>query len=258
MAGHYNLFAVINRLLTNSTFGLESARTFILTGCSAGGISVFSNADWVQSLLSPRTKLLAVPQAGYFFPQNIATFEEWVVGSLLPINKPWSEYVVALEDSFLHPRCVETRKKDGGLLAECWDANVALNYSRVPFFVAENMWDQLMIEDLLFMPPLNDSDTTGFINYYGERMRSSLMETLKPTDGHGSLGNPDFFTGLFLPSCFSHTHSLCMAANTAVGNVTFKSAVTEWVASGGTKKVIVMSDCYKYGTCSNPCANYCG
>lgn len=47
----------------------ESLDTFILTGCSAGGLATFTWADYVQDLLTkrnPKILYFAMPDSGFF------------------------------------------------------------------------------------------------------------------------------------------------------------------------------------------------
>lgn len=63
MEGHNIIAEVLAELSDNN--GLQQAADLILSGCSAGGIGVFKNADYVTSTL-PNVRVVANPQAGYF------------------------------------------------------------------------------------------------------------------------------------------------------------------------------------------------
>eukprot|EP01013_Petalomonas_cantuscygni_P042242 TRINITY_DN75_c0_g1_i1.p1 TRINITY_DN75_c0_g1~~TRINITY_DN75_c0_g1_i1.p1 ORF type:complete len:496 (-),score=48.12 TRINITY_DN75_c0_g1_i1:1374-2861(-) len=202
---------------------------------------------------------LSSPIAGYFFPQSVNAYEEWMLGIDEPINKFFVEYVVSAEASYLHPVCVAAKKALGEELAECWDGNVALNYSRVPTFVVENMWDQLMVNDVLLLPPGAPS-ADGYINYFGSRMRASLGDTRSPPDPAkpGRLSNLRYFSGLFQPSCFQHTSDLCIAGRTNWNGTTYRDVFVPWERSNGTLRAFHQDPCTTYPLCKTVCDHICG
>lgn len=59
------LHAVLLDLLSGR--GMAAATDVVLTGCSAGGLAVFLNADYVAEHLPTSARLVAVPDSGYFF-----------------------------------------------------------------------------------------------------------------------------------------------------------------------------------------------
>jgi predicted molibdopterin-dependent oxidoreductase YjgC len=111
--------------------------------------------------------------------------------------------------------------------------------------MVENLWDQLMIEDILLMPGPNAPDGSGFIDYYGTQMRKSIANNRRL--------NPKYFTGLWQPSCFRHTQDLCTGSPTTADGVQFADALKTWVAGKGQKVVWHQSSCSSYGTCSTVC-----
>ena len=46
------------------TMGMTRATEVILTGCSAGAVSTFIHADYIQTLLPPGVKYVAMADAG--------------------------------------------------------------------------------------------------------------------------------------------------------------------------------------------------
>jgi hypothetical protein len=68
--GHNNLGAFLDTLLADATAGpaLRSAKNFLLTGSSAGGIGTFMNADYLRARLPWVPNFRANPVGGWFFP----------------------------------------------------------------------------------------------------------------------------------------------------------------------------------------------
>ena len=61
--GRNILDAVLDDLLAK---GLDKATDVVLSGCSAGGLAIYLNADHVASRLPPTAKFRAIADSGYF------------------------------------------------------------------------------------------------------------------------------------------------------------------------------------------------
>lgn len=253
-AGHHNLHNAINALVRDHDLG--NATRLIFAGNSAGGIGVFSNADWVQALL-PKARVLAIPHAGYFFPAQIATYTQWVIGNEAPINSAFTRYVVTLEASYLNPACYDERIRENMPTWECWDANVAFNYSRVPTFVVQSLWDDCQVQNVLLLPP-KAPYWHGYLDYFGKHVIDSLNATMHDPAPPLNLGNKEYFTGLWMPACWGHTGPLCVGSNNTVSGVLLRDALARWVAGDGRERMYYYDHCLDAANCMRECSHYCG
>jgi len=45
---------------------LQNATDIVVSGCSAGGLATYINADWYRTVLNPKTALTGLPDSGFF------------------------------------------------------------------------------------------------------------------------------------------------------------------------------------------------
>jgi len=92
--------------LMKPEYGLKDAEEVMLAGNSAGGLSVYLHADHVASVLSPSTKLRAVPISGFFVPREEDQITEAVsklykLHDLSSVVKPECKHALPLHQHYL-------------------------------------------------------------------------------------------------------------------------------------------------------------
>eukprot|EP00656_Telonema_subtile_P039862 TRINITY_DN44948_c0_g1_i2.p1 TRINITY_DN44948_c0_g1~~TRINITY_DN44948_c0_g1_i2.p1 ORF type:complete len:387 (+),score=77.55 TRINITY_DN44948_c0_g1_i2:178-1338(+) len=244
-AGHLVIEAVVNQVL-NQTAAVDSV---LFSGASAGGIGVMHNADWLRGYLDQlghaSAVLKAVPQAGFYFPQDVYNFQSYeLLGKFAPpFDAIGSLYVQLLDGGFVDESCLAA---EGHHPARCWDAAVLSKYVETPLFVAENQFDSNQLNSFLLCTKCSASSTekvqTSFLADYGQKMRTVLLELATNSSSDASV---------FAPSCFEHTGSLCMRGGPVVKGASFNQSVSRWFF-GGQKQVLV-DECGVGMPCNKRC-----
>eukprot|EP00755_Sulcionema_specki_P019792 Sspe_Gene.70350::Locus_41535_Transcript_1_2_Confidence_0.800_Length_1450::g.70350::m.70350/K19882/NOTUM; O-palmitoleoyl-L-serine hydrolase len=242
-SGHINVEATLHYLLQNST--LDTASKVLVTGESAGGIGTFVNADFVQQTL-PHAKVMAMPVAGFYFPEGTHSFPEWLDPKLdIPYNLLFSELTTRFYSAYLNPHCTESYTGDK---RECVDANVNYRYIKTPLLVVENMYDKQQINDELLCPK---NCVDGYKEAYGKWMRATMLKEV--------LSDVRKENGLFMPSCFDHTGNLCPGHDVQVNGTTFREAAAQWYFDGNPPRLMDSCDgslpcntMCTVGTCADP------
>lgn len=65
--GHRILDAVLDSMLAA---GLTKAKTLIVNGCSAGGLSVYLHIDYIRSRVPESVRVVGVPECGLFMDET--------------------------------------------------------------------------------------------------------------------------------------------------------------------------------------------
>jgi len=80
-AGRRMLDAVLSDLLHSR--GMNGATDVVMSGCSAGGLAIYLNADHVAKVLPPRAKFRVIADSGYFRREagNVAGMQ-WVAKAM--------------------------------------------------------------------------------------------------------------------------------------------------------------------------------
>ena len=232
-SGHINVEATFKYFLAKEKLG--NASKILFTGESAGGIGVFNNADFVQSML-PNITVMAMPVAGWYFPEGTHSFPEWLAGKDLPYNFAFCEIASRFFSAYLNPHCTSEFKGDK---RRCLDASVNYDYIKTPILVVENMYDKQQINDELLCP---GECIPGFKEAYGTWMRHTMQKFVIPDSRPAN--------GLFMPSCYDHTANLCMGSNVE-NTITLRTAAEAFFT--GQKVDRLMDSCTKSVPCNPTC-----
>eukprot|EP01012_Entosiphon_sulcatum_P012924 TRINITY_DN18206_c0_g1_i5.p1 TRINITY_DN18206_c0_g1~~TRINITY_DN18206_c0_g1_i5.p1 ORF type:complete len:418 (+),score=46.54 TRINITY_DN18206_c0_g1_i5:94-1254(+) len=234
-AGHNNFVAIIDHLF--NTTNLRDATDILFSGGSAGGIGCFAHVNYlVQRIHNAgmfRTRLMAAPKAGVYFPANITTFDSFKTGNTSPQNSNLSLQLVTLYDSYVDIVCEQAVGTANRHI--CWDVSVSYQYSQAPIFIAENLFDKQQIYGALGCQAGAPAEQ-AFIDFFGNQMLTTLraLAPIKPGDG------------VFAPACVLHGDNLCMRSATTVRGETYAAMLADWFA--GTSRIPHRA----VDTCSNP------
>jgi hypothetical protein len=241
--GKDNLDAIFT-MLTSGVVGkkLTDATEVMLTGCSAGGLSVFIHSDTVQTYLSSQTKYGAIPMSG-FFTDEVNIKDIHVYGTEIQ-----RIFDLSQAEQGVHAGCVADNSENPW---KCMMAPYVSDYIETPTFILNSIYDSWQTSCELFsaIPSIDSAgngnctaypsystcqadleNCTGSqiaqVNTYG----SNCLATLKASNLYSKNGN-----GGFLYSC--HTHCAAQQSspyttfvNQATGT-SMQQAVTKWWSS---------------------------
>ena len=124
---------------------MNQIETFVLSGCSAGGLAVYTWADAYQDRLlklNPSLKFYAMADSGWF-----SIFKSYKHGY------PWYREsmktlfsIVNEESDFPNKRCVQAHFDDPSL---CFHAEVMLASIEVPLFIIQTGYDTWSLDQVL-------------------------------------------------------------------------------------------------------------
>jgi hypothetical protein len=245
MEGHNIIADTIATLIANN--GLSSASELILSGCSAGGLGVFENTDFVASLL-PSVAVVGNPQAGYFGSQFI-TFAKFV--ELGAGEQPWLcstgqdclASVAALDDaggseiswrvnmSQYEPPAETACKIANGEtvlpsgLSVCGAVTQYYPYTTSPMFVSEMTTDGIHLGAMGGLTGGAKSSAQGeeYIKYLSFILGSSLTENIISGEKQGD--------GLWAPACVDHCMSW-LHGSRLVGGLSHYEVFGNWYFNG--------------------------
>lgn len=188
------LRAVLLSLLAK---GMETATDVVLTGCSAGGLAVYLQADYIATFLPPTvTKYVAVPDSGYFYAKG--AFEADMRNA-----------ATRFFNMATNARCQAAASSGPG---DCAFAQFVAPFVATPIFAVQSIFDGWQL-DAIAQPPAwgrNASSKFGqhecihankaclaVVNAFGHELNTSLNTML--------LNNPK--NGGFIDACNHHCGS---------------------------------------------------
>ncbi|XP_062520978.1 uncharacterized protein LOC134195901 [Corticium candelabrum] len=218
-AGHLSLVAILSDLL--NTTSLTQAKRVIISGASAGAVAAFEHADFISNLL-PWADVKAVPIGGVYLPKDVQQFTYWKSSREQPER---NAFLHDLYQSFTHVMCRNANRENAH---RCGPANVAflLPYIATPLFIAENQYDSDKLQ-LLGCPFSKGMDQMEYVQYYGERVRETLLNVSKSEKR----------VGVFSPSCLDHTASLNKVYKSPrIAGNSFGKLLHKWYFSSNTHR----------------------
>ena len=220
------LRAVLLDLLSSQ--GMDNATDIVLSGCSAGGLAVYLQADYVASFLPTATRLVAVPDSGYFFASG--SFE----GDM-------RNAATRFFDMDTNAACEQSRATKPG---DCAFAQFVTPYVKTPIFAVQSIFDGWQMDAIARPPDWGRVQNSSFgehccrrdskaclatVNRFGSELNSSLNSVL--------LSNPK--NGGFIDSCNHHCGS--WASDLTVGfidprvnGIEVGAAFDRWYSGAGT------------------------
>ena len=217
--GKYVVPAVLNDLVQNQGLVDSVTTTFVLSGSSAGGVSIYSNIALVSESL-PLARTLAIVDSGWFLDsdpfvkQRCTTAMECTEQGIF---RRGAKYWEADPD----PACAAHFA--AGERWRCYLGEYVAPFIRTPMFIFQWKFDlaQLHHDGITANP-----SSTGDQLQYAQKSAVSLMQSFQQADT--STTQHHFFS----PSCYYHTVLNRLAAwtsQTAAG-VTFSDALRQFVS----------------------------
>jgi len=236
-AGHLTLTAICAHL--KATTNITHATHILFSGSSAGGIGVYNNADFISQQF-PQAQVKASPEGGYFFPENIVLYEEWLIGLDVPYPPIASEYIATMFSSYVDETCAKAHPDSPW---RCWDAGFVIPYLETPILVVNNIYDSSQLKFLLW-PNDGSSNSKAYLGYFGDSLYISV-----------TLGVNRSKDGYFLISCFDHTEDLCMVSQTRVQGLLYSEVVTDWFFGKNELSHTLVDSCWRPS--GEPCNPFC-
>jgi len=200
MSGHLNFKAIIEDLIATTLIG--SSNRVLLTGTSAGGIGVVTNADTLTTML-PNATVKAAPIASWFMPDrtsdhpeeswmSVSSYEDHSAGKATDTSEALNHWQV--QQDWGNPYRGNCPLSEG---LKCQNVPTRAAYVTTPMFVSENMWDthHMGTNGVDYEHPEEWSDeVVSWLAYYAESMQASTTHWVGLKAGNG----------LFLPATFNH------------------------------------------------------
>jgi len=213
--GGRNFAAVVDSLI--KTAGLGDADEVVLTGSSAGGLAVYSHCGALAALL-PRTRVLCVPDSGYFF----AADKGW----------PGAVHWIASNGNataFLNQACVAARARAGADPLACMLPEVASPFIAQPLFIMNSRFDPSL--DIISGGEEGRNATN--VNRLGAALLALVNATvLSPPNARAATN------AAFLTSCHQHCGQWATNQsgpfadfNVVIDGTTAITALAQWRAS---------------------------
>jgi len=178
-------------------FGLYNATEIIITGCSAGGISVYLHIDWIRKRIPAHIKVSAAPDSGYFMDiPNYKGFKN---------STQWNITRKLHNTTFLNEKCKQHNR--GEAVGNCiWPSHAAKYISKdIPFYVINSIADSYQIahtlqlecfQQGLFLSTLGNCSKAELdaVTQFRQTMINSLESSILQSPKNGA----------FLLSCLTH------------------------------------------------------
>lgn len=221
-SGHNILQDVLDQLNTTIT----DATDVLLTGCSAGGIGTFHNADWFAASVreiaaDAGVNVRAAPQAGWFgLPFN--DYDDWVEGknSSDPMHQNYVQWIYNVRPFTLDSaspsavRCMADPSINDTL---CGGVPYSYPYIDTELFIMENAADSYQIES---QGGWTDGDDEGYIPYVNSVLATDVYrQVIKAGSGDG----------LYMPACLDHCGHLWIPEAPTIDGSTVTEAIGNWM-----------------------------
>lgn len=207
-AGHYILVSIIEDLL--AFHGMNTARTLMVGGISAGGIGATTHAELIRSVVNTatggQTAVVTYSDAGWFraYPGetdilNGIPFSNWQRSGFVT---GIAQLYALVYNAYLEPRCRAARLAVSPHLfgVDCVDARYAFPYLTTPSLMLSSVWDTYDF----------------FLKFGGARYGCAVGSgSLTPVEqtyamdyAHASVRDAQYFrnnvTAIFMPVCYKH------------------------------------------------------
>jgi len=234
-SGHLNVIAMLDSL--RNTTALNNVTQMLVTGSSAGGIATNHYADFFTDAF-PKAKVVASPQAGWFFP-SVITYSNFTGHPAGPSDAA----LLLMYDAFFDESCVAANSGVGSDPTFCFSMTNVYSYITTPLMIAQNRFDEYQVFESEGLPsPLNVSSASaiGYLQYFGKQQIAAMQQM--------KLFAKD---GLFLMSCLNHTENLGLFSS-KIGGLSYRDVLGDWHFQRNTISHFV------YDTCGSlPCNSQC-
>jgi len=212
--GHLILEALLKQKID-----LDSATHVLVTGCSAGGIGSFYNADWFSQQL-PHAVVKVNPEAGWFgapfvrFPYFVQGIPDPDPKHLNDSSTTWLNNIQLYQAPAIS-LCFADPSADN---QTCRMIPYFYPYIKTPVFVSEAASDKFQVTHSGEMPggDLNNTEK-AYIVKFGNDLRANLKEVVI----NGKKAKQD---GIFTPACYTH----CLPWSSQVDGHTWRETLGNW------------------------------
>lgn len=227
--GAWILEAAIDTLLTD--FGMNTAQNVVLSGCSAGGMSTFLNADRVGAQIAAANagvRFVAAPGAGF-----ILDFPSYAGNNIVEPAAQWIFDTMGWNAS-VSAACVSAHAADAW---RCFFPENTIPFTRTPLFVSNSAADLAQMSVVMALPcdpALGNCNASALA--YLSAFKAHMMQALQPAVNAGGGG--------WLLECVVHmVQNVDRAWNgILVSNQTQAQTFVDWYYGGGQPGVVVDSD----------------
>eukprot|EP01043_Picozoa_sp_COSAG02_P022098 COSAG02_NODE_1138_length_14297_cov_4.388537_6_plen_304_part_00 len=210
--GKRNLIAVFHALATD--YGLRNARRIIISGNSAGGLTVFLHLDQIAAMLktlAPNADVIGFPDGGYFLDaQN--TQGEYVFRSEMN-----STFVLSNGTSGIDPTCKEANV---GSEWRCMFAQYVFPHLTTKLFALESQYDAWQLLNILQLQDPTGAGAVPFLTGFSPTSACLHNNTcMQRFQGYGKTMRDAFAQvqanamGVFFPACIVHCEATVDGAN---------------------------------------------
>jgi hypothetical protein len=223
-SGFNNLDAIITDLLMNHD--MDKATEVIVGGDSAGGLATWIHTDYWKSRLPSTTRVVGVPDSGFFLEDNVAHWADKLTWVFHQMNG----------SAGINPICARYYAPTN----ETWKCIFAQNtapFCQAPMFAMQSQYDQYQIGAIL------GSNDPSKVNPFGAQIVSLLKSNFLVRAQNG----------IFLDSCVHHCGGWGLHQdgdyNLIANNMTGIQAFTSWYTKSTTTQIWFQEAAYPCPTC---------
>lgn len=211
--------AIIENLIAD--YQLNQATDVLLSGCSAGGLANYINADYVGSLLPPSVKRFkSAPVSGFFL--DVPTLG----GDMLYPSE--MRYVYKMQNISANAGCVAANAADPAL---CMFAEANYPFIKTPLFIQNSMYDSWQLGNVFVPGNQSWNSCIGSVAKCTVA-QIQILNSQWQVEFVRRIVQPDIFwkpsTGAFLHSLISHCSGLELWNNLTISGVSVSQAWWRW------------------------------
>lgn len=211
--GFLNLQSYHKDLITNHNF--INATDVVISGASAGGLATFLHLDWWKSQVNKNTKIIGLPDVGFFPDYDKMKFSTTMKGIFDLMNCTLG----------VNQKCIESNPL---MKSNCFFAEYTIPYISTPFIMAQSKFDSWQI-----VVQLGSNNITE-INNYGNMVYNLIHSTVLSNNRNG----------LFLDSCYHHSISW----NIIINNTNMGTALKKFYEDG-YPRIYIQNNSYPCSEC---------
>jgi hypothetical protein len=238
LRGKRNLIAVFDALAAD--YGLRSAKRIIVSGNSAGGLTVFLHLDQIAAMLAklaPGAEVIGFPDGGFFL--DVPNTQ----GESVFFEEMNSTFVLSNASSGIDPNC---KAASPGNESKCAFAQYVFPHLKTKLFALESQYDAWQLGNILQLHDPTGASATPFPAGAPTAACVQNSTCMSQFQGFGASMRELFAPvragaiGVFFPACVVHCEATVDGAGIWSGDTP-----GHWNISGRTVAQ-VFGDCY-YG-----------
>lgn len=211
--GRANLDGVIDALKADTALKFGSATDVVVSGGSAGGLSTYLHTDRFHDALPPSTKVVGMPDAGFFMDNAVSVASGWRAQVI------WAAHAQNTSAS-ANPQCLAIYT--GVEEWKCFFAQYVAPFVRSPIFALQSMYDAYQTSAEI------KSRSPSIVNPYAVNLTATLEASLALQSDGKTQKN-----GAFLDACWHHGGAW---PSLQVEGTAAWDAMAVWYKGGGGKR----------------------